>query len=134
MESHDVLSTTGPHPHCRVRPPPTGKTNSFLRTQAAAGTASLLPDLRVSTFVMACRITVPAFSISFLDSPVVTQTLSAGCSFHPTSFPVLLTATGMLFSRVIKTPLAADCGDGWLAVSTHCKSKYTVMREENVAR
>lgn len=39
--------------------------------------------LFATTFVMACLITVPAFSISFFVNPTVTQTFSAGCACHP---------------------------------------------------
>jgi hypothetical protein len=42
------------------------------------GYEDLLLVLRVITFVIACRIVVPAFSISFLNRAVVMQTLSAG--------------------------------------------------------
>ena len=56
--------------------------------------------------VMLCRITTPALSISFRVSPEVMQIFSAGWSSHPISLAVALIARGMLFIRVIKTPLA----------------------------
>lgn len=61
---------------------------------------------RVMTLVMACRIVTPAFSISFLDSPEVTQTLSAGLIAHVSSLGVPIAFTdGKLLRRVIRTPL-----------------------------
>ena len=77
--------------------------------QIEVGNANLLLVFFVKTFVMACLIVTPAFSISFFDKPVVMHTLSAGCSFHSSSLPLLLGATGMLLSRVIRTPLASVC-------------------------
>lgn len=56
------------------------------------------------TFVIACRMVVPAFSISFFVRPIVTQTLSAGgtiCLGSKLSSRVL--------RRVIRTPLMAHC-------------------------
>lgn len=52
---------------------------------------------------------MPAFSHSFLVSPVVTQTLRAGCSRHPASLEELDGAVGMDFRRVIRTLFASDC-------------------------
>src|SRR2546421_9833746 len=74
--------------------------------QVETGSANLLLVFFVSTLVMACLIITPAFSISFFDRPVVMHTFSAGCSCHPCSFTVPFGAAGMLFSRVIRTPLA----------------------------
>lgn len=72
------------------------------------GKANLLLFFFVKTFVMACLIVTPAFSISFFVRPVVMQTFRAGWSFHSSSLPPLLgpRPRGMLFNRVIKTPLA----------------------------
>jgi hypothetical protein len=50
----------------------------YTSIQAATGSASLLLVFLVKTFVMACRMVTPAFSISFFDSPVVMQTFNAG--------------------------------------------------------
>lgn len=38
-----------------------------------------LVDFRVMILVIAWRMTTPAFSVSFFESPVVMQTLIAGC-------------------------------------------------------
>ena len=60
--------------------------------------------------VMACRMMTPAFSISFLDSPDVMQTLRAGLMTKSLSLsgPSFFT-TGRLLSLVIRTPLASAC-------------------------
>lgn len=63
--------------------------------------------LLLTTLVIACRITIPARSTSFLDKPVVMHTLSAGCTSHPASLEVPLTARGMLLTRAISTPFAS---------------------------
>lgn len=73
---------------------------------AAVGNASLLLVFLVNTFVIACLIVTPAFSVSFFDSPVVMHTFRAGCTCQPCSFDVLPVATGMLLRRVMSTPLA----------------------------
>lgn len=70
-----------------------------------------------TTFVMACRIVMPAFSISFRERPMLMHTFNAGCSSHPVSFGPALTALGMLFNRVISTPLASVCTKGVLVSS-----------------
>ena len=57
--------------------------------------------------VILWRMTVPALSISFLVSPEVMQTFSAGWSSQPMSLAVVLMARGMLFRRVIRTPFAS---------------------------
>ena len=53
--------------------------------QAAGGKANLLLVFFVSTFVIACLIATPAFSISFFVRPVVTQTFKAGWIFFESS-------------------------------------------------
>jgi len=73
------------------------------------GNASLLLDFLVNTFVIACLMVTPAFSVSFLESPVVIQILRAGWSFQSSSLPLLDGDTGMLLRRVMRTPLASDC-------------------------
>lgn len=60
--------------------------------------------LLLITLVMACRMIVPAFSISFLVRPVVTHTFRAGGIICLGS-----KLSSRLFSRVIRTPLARDC-------------------------
>ena len=70
------------------------------------GNDNLLLVFLVKTLVMACRIDTPAFSISFLERPVVMHTLRAGCSFHVSSLPMVPGDEGILFRRVIRTPLA----------------------------
>ena len=65
--------------------------------------------LRVIILVMACLMTTPAFSVSFFDRPVVTQTLTADWGCQPSSRGVPPNGGGILFSRVIKTPLARHC-------------------------
>jgi hypothetical protein len=82
-------------------------TIQFPSAQAATGSASLLLVFLVKTFVIACRMVTPAFSISFFDNPVVMQTFRAGWSCHPCSLEVLFGAAGMLLSRVISTPFAS---------------------------
>jgi hypothetical protein len=62
-----------------------------------------------TTLVIACRITTPAFSISFFDNPIVTQTLSAGCGCHPWSRALASEDAGNRFSLVMRTPLARAC-------------------------
>jgi hypothetical protein len=42
----------------------------------------------VMTLVIACLMVMPAFSISFRDSPVVMLTFRAGCNCQPISFGV----------------------------------------------
>lgn len=76
--------------------------------QTAAGNANLLLALFVKTFVIACRIVVPAFSISFLVRPVVIQIFKAGWILNESSLP-LPRPTGMLLRRVIRTPLRRAC-------------------------
>ena len=84
----------------------------------AAGHIALLhilpPDIPLSnhflcfiTLVIACRIVMPARSISFLLSPVVTHTFSAGCGSQTVSLAE--PARGMLLRRVMSTPLARVC-------------------------
>ena len=60
--------------------------------------------LLLITLVMAWRIIVPAFSISFLVRPVVTHTFRAGGTTCLGS-----KLSSRVFSRVIRTPLARDC-------------------------
>ena len=74
--------------------------------QLVAGRPSLLLAFLVMTFVIACLIVMPAFSISFFERPVVMHTLSAGWNFHPSSLPLLLGPVGMPLRRVMRTPLA----------------------------
>ena len=69
----------------------------------------LLLVLRVMTFVMACLIVVPAFSMSFFDSAEVTHTLRAGTGAQPPSLAFIAFSSGRTFSRVIRTPLARAC-------------------------
>jgi hypothetical protein len=62
------------------------------------------------TVVMACLMTVPARSVSFFDSALVTQTFSAGWARHSCSKSRGATprAVGMALRRVMRTPLARD--------------------------
>ena len=93
-----MLLNTGPYGTQGGPPPQSRRREMFTGPQA--------DFLLFTTFVMACRIVMPARSTSFLDSPLVTHTLSAGwiCDSHPTSF--LLIAWGTLFNREMSTPLA----------------------------
>jgi hypothetical protein len=60
--------------------------------------------LLLITLVIACRMIVPAFSISFLVRPVVTHTFrAAGTTCLGSKL------SSRVFSRVIRTPLARDC-------------------------
>lgn len=61
------------------------------------------------TLVMACRISVPDFSTSFLDSPFVMHTLSAGLCVY-TSDLAPDAAADSAFARVMRTPCARHCG------------------------
>jgi hypothetical protein len=64
----------------------------------------------VITLVIACRMVVPAFSISFFDRPDVTQTFSAGWMAHDSSFGVpTFLSDGSVLSLVMRTPLFNDC-------------------------
>ena len=47
--------------------------------------------------------------MSFLDRADVMHTLRAGCTRQLLSLGLMLLASGMLFKRVIKTPLARVC-------------------------
>ena len=67
---------------------------------------SILHRRRLTILVTACLIVIPALSISFFESPEVTQTFSPGWSSHPISLLVALIARGILLSRVINTPFA----------------------------
>lgn len=61
--------------------------------------------LRVITFVIAWRIVVPAFSMSFRDIADVIQTLSAGWHSQVTSLALMAWLKGRILSLVIRTPL-----------------------------
>jgi hypothetical protein len=61
--------------------------------------------LLLITFVMACRMIVPDFSISFLVRPVVTQTFRAGGTTCLGS-----KLSSRVFRRVMRTLLARHCG------------------------
>lgn len=65
--------------------------------------------LRVMTLVIACLMTTPAFSISFLVRPFVTQTLIAGCGCHPCDVGVTPSACGIAFRRVTRTSFRRHC-------------------------
>jgi len=68
--------------------------------------ALLVLDLRVITLVIACLIVVPAFSMSFLERPDVTHTLSADLGCQPPSPNVSM--RGAVLNLVMRTPLARD--------------------------
>lgn len=61
---------------------------------------------RLTILVMACRIIVPAFSVSFFVSPLVTQTLSEGLGCHPASLGLIPRPIGKDWSLVMRTPFA----------------------------
>lgn len=61
---------------------------------------------------MACLITTPAFSTSFLLRPVVTQTFSAGRVGKAPPFPSKLAETGNDFNLVMRTPFDKACEKG----------------------
>jgi hypothetical protein len=63
--------------------------------------------LLLNTFVIACRIIVPAFSTSRRERPVVKHTFSAGGVGRAIWFGTTL--SGILFTRVMSTPLARAC-------------------------
>ena len=58
---------------------------------------------------MACLTVVPAFSRSFLERPIVTQTLSAGGASQPICFGLPFNGRGAALSLVIMTPFARLC-------------------------
>ena len=68
--------------------PPNHKTRRYFRA--------------LTTLVIACRIVIPARSISFRDRPVVTHTFSAGWGSQSASLALL--ARGMLLRRVMRMP------------------------------
>ncbi len=71
---------------------------------------------RLTILVMACRIVIPAFSVSLRERPTVTQTFNAGCGCHSSPVPlvsrlldplvVVELAAGMRFSLQIMTLFA----------------------------
>lgn len=63
--------------------------------------------------VTACLMMTPAFSVSFLVSPLVMQTLRAGIGCHPASLGLTPSPSGKAFSLVMRTPFARHC-DGQL--------------------
>lgn len=70
---------------------------------------ALLLAFLVITLLMAWRIVVPAFSISFFDKPDVIQTLSAGWANQSFVLVVMILEYMEVFRREIITPLANDC-------------------------
>jgi len=71
---------------------------------------ALVLVFRVMTLVMAWRMVTPARSMSFFDKADVIHTLSAGCTHKLPSLGLILLASGMLFSRVTRTPLVRAYG------------------------
>lgn len=57
-------------------------------------------------FVIACLMIVPAFSVSFFVSPLVTQTFKQGWGCHPASRGLTPRPRGKALRRVTKTPFA----------------------------
>lgn len=86
--------------------------------------------LLLTTLVIACLITIPALSVSFLDNPVVMHTFSAGCGSHPRSLGVAWIARGMLFNRVMRTPFA----NVYRPSSARCRRSYGWSMECNLPR
>lgn len=87
------------------------------------------------TAVTACLITIPAFSVSFFVSPVVTHTFKAGCAAQSTSRGVAPRALGIDLRRVIRTPFAK----AWIQelvshnqYSQNCKSINGIPRQRNL--
>jgi hypothetical protein len=70
--------------------------------------AHMLPSFPIldTIFVTACLTIVPAFSVSFFVSPLVTHTLSAGWGCHPASRGLMPRPRGKALRRVIKTLFA----------------------------
>ena len=80
-------------------------TNAFRQARKSKGSIDYFRLLTI--FVIACRIVMPALSISFLDNPLVIQTLSAGCVWFSHVASLVFDILGMLFNRVISTPFAS---------------------------
>ena len=64
---------------------------------------------RLTIFVIACLMIVPAFSVSFFVKPLVTHTLSAGVGCHPASRGLRPKPRGKDLSRVMSTLFARHC-------------------------
>ena len=62
---------------------------------------------RVMTLVIAWRIVVPAFSMSFFERAIVMQTFRAGMATGLVSLGLMAWLKGCVFRRVIKTPFAS---------------------------
>ena len=65
--------------------------------------------LRVMILVMACLMTMPAFSVSFFVKPDVTQTFKAGVGCHVCSRGFAPFAPGKALSLVTRTLFARHC-------------------------
>ena len=68
----------------KLSPPPKRRLRSSAQSCSAQGSKHHY-FLLVTIFVIACRMTMPAFSVSFFVNPDVTQTLSAGVGCHACS-------------------------------------------------
>lgn len=97
-----------------------------------AGRCHFLPFI---TVVIACRMIMPAFSVSFFDSPLVIHTFSAGRACH--SFSKSLgdtpSATGIALRRVMRTPLLRHYSPLAMPKWSPCHSSpylvYTVLEQ-----
>ena len=86
---------------------------------------SIAQRFLVMTLVIAWRMVVPAFSISFRVRPLVTQTFSAGAGCQLSGFPGEELLERRVFSFVMRTPLA----NVWkMAISIEFKGGNTEVK------
>jgi hypothetical protein len=83
--------------------------------------------------VIACRMVVPAFSVSFFVRPLVTQTLRAGVGCHPASRGLTPRPSGKALSLVIKTPFARHCHCSLATLSPIRRSRSIIPHQQHRA-
>jgi hypothetical protein len=83
--------------------------------------------------VIACRMVIPAFSVSFFVRPLVTQTLRAGVGCHPASRGLTPSPSGKALSLVIKTPFARHCHRSLATLPPIRKLRSTIPRQQHRA-
>jgi hypothetical protein len=85
------------------------------------------------TLVIACRMVIPAFSVSFFVRPLVTQTLRAGVGCHPASRGLTPRPSGKALSLVIKTPFARHCHCSLATLSPIRRSRSIIPHRQHRA-
>lgn len=90
--------------------------------------------LLVIILVIACLISVPAFSISFFDKPVVTHTFSAGCGCHCSSLGLIPSSRGMALRRVTRIPRARHYLSSIVSFSSPTKHTGSMGSMQNLHR